>query len=168
MPRIPAEVDEPSRTATAAAALHASSWPLSGLPCPFLFLPVSLFLFLSVFLLPSFSLLSFALSLFPFFSRSFVSSVHADDDGRGHGQRFAREGRERKKEREERNTSSCRSSHTFQGAFLTCGGTLPSVPVPRRTRNRRALSPSRASRLIIRRRSLESPAADLIKGMRVA
>lgn len=111
---------ETNRLCMPAAALLAS-WPLSGLPCPFLFLPASLFL--------SLSFLSF---------RSFVSYPPTTTATAMASFAYPRQ----------RNTSSCRSSHTFQG-----------VPHVRRRDTSVCFCPatrnqgSRALRLIIRRQS---------------
>lgn len=140
MPRIPAEVDEPRRTVPLLA-----SWPLSGrLPCPFLSL---LWLFLSSPLRPP--LLSFSFSFsFPFLfillsRRLFPTTATATAF-----LAYSRRGEI---------TSSCRSSHTFQGVPRARRGTLPSVSVPRRG--------TRVLHLIIRRRSAFGIAGEsLIKG----
>lgn len=80
---------ETNRLCMPAAALLAS-WPLSGLPCPFLSLPACL---------------SLSLSLFSLSFRSFVSYPPTTTAMAMASFAYPRQ----------RNTSSCRSSHTFQG-----------------------------------------------------
>lgn len=147
---------ESNRRRSVARFFLATVRPALPFPFPSSF---SLFLSPSLFFSPFSLSLSFALSAFPFL---FVLS------SRPRHRRWPwpwPEVCERKRERErERNISSCRSSHTFQGVpHVRRDTSVCSYPA---TRNRRVLSLSRASRLIIRRRSLGSLAdvTGVIKG----